>query len=241
MVRSGPAAAAAGAEGHAGGAGREHHLTVSRSARYVVLGEPSPDVATLWVALHGYGQLARRFARHLAPLAGRARLVVVPEALSRYYVETAPGGSHAHARVGATWMTREDRLAEISDYVAYLDQLHARLVEQCGGTPPAVRVIGFSQGAATAARWAAYGGAEVRSLVLWGGMLPEDLEVAQLRDRLGGAVVTLVCGSADAYRTVDEVSAQAESLRARGLDVRLATYEGGHHLDEGTLRALAGA
>ena len=86
-----------------GVAAREHHITVARSARYVVLGEPSPAIDTLWFALHGYAQLARRFARHLAPLAGPSRLVVVPEALSRFYVETAAGGSHAHARVGATW------------------------------------------------------------------------------------------------------------------------------------------
>lgn len=222
-------------------AAREHHITVARSARYVVLGEPSPAIDTLWVALHGYGQLARRFARHLAPLAGPSRLVVVPEALSRFYVETAAGGSHAHARVGATWMTREDRLAEISDYVAYLDALHARLVEQCGGGPLAVRVLGFSQGAATAARWAAHGAADVGALVLWGGLVPDDLELAQLRDQLAGAAVTLVCGTADAYRTPEQTTAQAESLRARGLDARAVAYEGGHHLDEGTLRALAAA
>ena len=224
-----------------GVAAREHHITVARSARYVVLGEPSPAIDTLWFALHGYAQLARRFARHLAPLAGPTRLVVVPEALSRFYVETTGGGGHAQARVGATWMTREDRLAEISDYVAYLDALHARLVEQCGGGPLAVRVLGFSQGAATAARWAAYGAAEVRALVLWGALLPEDLEHAQLRERLAGAAVTLVCGSADAYRTPDETAAQAESLRARGLEARAVAYDGGHHLDEGTLRALADA
>jgi hypothetical protein len=106
MPRTGPATAAG--DGHADVAtAREHHLTVSRSARYVVLGEPAPEVRSLWVVLHGYGQLAARFARHCAPLGGAGRLVVVPEALSRFYVEAAAGGSHAQARVGATWMTRE--------------------------------------------------------------------------------------------------------------------------------------
>jgi predicted esterase len=239
MVRSGPAAAAAGAEGHAGGAGREHHLTVSRSARYVVLGEPSPEVRALWVALHGYGQLAARFARHCVPLDGPGRLVVVPEALSRFYVEAAAGGSHAHARVGATWMTREDRLAEISDYVAYLDQLYFRIVEQCGGEPPALHVLGFSQGAATAARWTAFGAAPVRALVLWGGQLPDDLDVGVLRHRLAGATVTLVHGTEDAYRTPEDVALRAEALREHGLRADVATFAGGHHLDAGVLRALA--
>src|SRR5690606_1787481 len=66
---------------------REHHLTVPRSARYVVLGEPGPHVRTLWVALHGYGQLAARFARRCAPLASEHALVAVPEALSRFYLD----------------------------------------------------------------------------------------------------------------------------------------------------------
>ena len=48
---------------------REHHLTVPRSARYAVLGEPGPHVRTLWIAIHGYGQLAARFARRCGPLA----------------------------------------------------------------------------------------------------------------------------------------------------------------------------
>jgi len=241
MVRSGADPAGGDALADGAPAAREHHLTVGRSARYVVLGEPSPAVRELWIVLHGYGQLARRFARHCGPLAGSGRLVVVPEALSRFYAEAGAGGSHAQARVGATWMTREDRLAEISDYVAYLDQLHARLVEQCGGEPPALRLLGFSQGAATAARWTAYGAPAVRSLVLWGALLPEDIEVAQLRERLAGAPVTFVCGTGDPYRSPDDVAAQAEALRSQGIWATVSTFAGGHHLDAGVLHALAGA
>lgn len=193
------------------------------------------------MVLHGYGQLAARLARHCVPLAAPDALVVLPEALSRFYVEPANGGSHVHARVGATWMTREDRLAEIGDYVAYLDLLHARLLEQCGGgEAPALHVLGFSQGAAAASRWVAHGVARARSLVAWGALLPDELDAALLGERLAGAPLTLVCGTHDALRPLDGVREQAERLRAAGLPAALRTYDGGHRLDPATLAALAG-
>ncbi|HEY0971813.1 MAG TPA: hypothetical protein VGE02_12665 [Gemmatimonadales bacterium] len=217
---------------------REHHITISRSARYLVLGEPSAEVRSVWIALHGYGQLAARFARHCAPLAAPHRLVVVPEALSRFYVEPASGGSHARARVGATWMTREDRLAEISDYVAYLDRVHARVVEELGGTPT-LHLLGFSQGAATAARWTAFGETRPDSLILWGGLVPDDLGPATLGESLGSTRVTFVVGDADALRSEELVQAQLTRLRDAGLEPRVVTHPGGHHLDGDVLRALA--
>lgn len=229
---------AAAAEEPTGPVAREHHLTVSRSARYMVLGEPGPGTRALWVALHGYGQLAARFARHCRPLAAPDRLVVVPEALSRFYVEAASGGTHAQARVGATWMTREDRLAEISDYVAYLDRVVARVAEELPALPP-VNVLGFSQGAATAGRWALFGAVPLASLTVWGGALPDDLDLAALRERLAGAPVTIVVGSEDHFRPAERAREHLATLTGAGIDARVVTYAGGHHLEPGVLRALA--
>src|SRR2546425_7420836 len=91
---------------------QEHHLPVTRTARYFTLGESSPGVGEVWFVCHGYGQLAGRFLRHFEPLADGTRLVVAPEALSRFYLEdtTVPAKER---KVGATWMTRENRLSEI--------------------------------------------------------------------------------------------------------------------------------
>ena len=102
----------------------EHQLTVSRTARYHQLGELSAMTRRVWFVAHGYGQLAAYFIRHFAPLtAADPHLVVVaPEGLSRFYLNGTGG------RVGATWMTKEDRLAEIEDYVAYLNQLAATIL-----------------------------------------------------------------------------------------------------------------
>ena len=89
----------------------EHHLPVSRTARYYTLGDPGPGTRQVWVVCHGYGQLASRFLEKLRALDDGTRYLVAPEGLSRFYLSESP----AERRVGASWMTREDRLAEIAD------------------------------------------------------------------------------------------------------------------------------
>ncbi len=100
----------------------ERHIRVTRTARVQLLGNPGPLVGEIWFGCHGYGQLASDLARQLEVLHAPDRLVVVPEALSRFYLDPLDRRA-SERRVGATWMTREDREAEISDYVSYLDTL----------------------------------------------------------------------------------------------------------------------
>ena len=120
---------------------REHRLSVPRSARCFSQGGEAAVEG--WVVLHGYGQLASRFLRSLESLATPSRLVVAPEGLSRFYLDAGGG------KVGASWMTKEDRVREIEDYLAYLDLVRATLMP-----PVPLTILGFSQGVATAARWA---------------------------------------------------------------------------------------
>jgi len=132
---------------------QEHHLTVSRTARYFTLGESPRGVEEVWFACHGYAQLAGRFLEKLRVLEDRQRYVVAPEGLSRFYLTESP----AERRVGASWMTREDRLHEIDDYVRYLDALYREVLGRVEGPAARVTALGFSQGTATVSRWAALG------------------------------------------------------------------------------------
>ncbi|HSM37639.1 MAG TPA: hypothetical protein VK837_14655 [Longimicrobiales bacterium] len=221
----------------------EHHLRVGRTARYVLLedapdepanGEPSHH-AELWVACHGYRQLARYFARPFASIAGPGRRVAVPEGLSRFYVDDDGGAHGPDARVGATWMTREDREAEIGDYVAYLDALAAR-VAPAQGAP--VTAFGFSQGAATASRWAAYGETEIDRLILWGGLPAHDLDFSAAGPRLAHVDILIARGAADPYLGPEAVGRALETMHEAGVPARSWTYEGGHKVDAESLSAL---
>src|SRR5437763_687904 len=104
----------------------EARIEVPRSARYFLLGDRPGDVEEIWFVLHGIGQLASAFIAYFADLDDGRRMVVAPEALNRYY--TAPISVPSSERpVGATWMTKEDRDAEIRDYTRYLDLVHQRV------------------------------------------------------------------------------------------------------------------
>src|SRR5690349_9508611 len=96
---------------------QEHHVTVERTARYYTLGDEANKNKELWIVLHGYRNLARNFIEWFSPIAANA-FIVAPEALSRFYTKGS-GGPDSPSTVGASWMTREDRLNEIQDHVAY--------------------------------------------------------------------------------------------------------------------------
>ena len=210
---------------------REQHLTVSRTALYYSTGGEQ-DVREIWVVLHGFGMLASDFLGWFRPAITPTRLIVAPEALNRYYTNPRT------RRVGATWMTSHERLAEIDDYVRYLDQLLGDIRAQVGADVP-VQVHAFSQGTATGCRWVALGRVRPTRLVLWGGGVPPDLDLERYRDRLEAAQVTIVMGDRDQYISEDQVQAEAARLRAAGLGFRLKRFKGGHVIPWPLLESFA--
>ena len=143
-------------------------------------------------------------------------------------------------RVGATWMTREDRGAEIADQVAYLDALCEQLRPAGAASHVRLRVVGFSQGVATVGRWLAYGRVRADELILWAGAFPPDVDLTSLADRLAHTRVVLVVGSRDELASWAGADAQLQRFAAAGIDARLVSFQGGHRLDNATLAALAG-
>jgi predicted esterase len=217
----------------------EHHFTAARTARYEQLGEPSAATRQLWLVAHGYGQLAAYFSRHFKALHAAdptGTVVVAPEALSRFYLSGTSG------RVGASWMTTADRLAEIADQAAYLDALLAHLLATC---PPDVRVtvLGFSQGTATVSRWLAAraDGWRPHQLILWAGDFPADIEVEVAQRLLRGLPVVLVSGEQDGYVGPEKLATQAETLRLHGAQVTMETFEGNHTMYPPLLQQLHAA
>jgi predicted esterase len=217
---------------------QEGHIEVPRRARYFSLG---PDGASeLWIACHGYGQLAGRFLRRFAEIDDGSRLIVAPEALSRFYLDPPQKRlGNPEAPIGASWMTREDRESEIEDYVRYLDALHDATLERCSSGARVV-VLGFSQGVATVCRWVERGRVRADDLVLWSGSLPPELFPLGARSRLREPRLTIVTGDADEYATEKVKRHQAATLRDSALEFRLVTHPGGHELYGDVLRSLSG-
>jgi len=212
----------------------EHHLQTRRSARYFTLGNAASP-AEIWILCHGYGQLAERFLARCAALDDGRRLIVAPEGLSRFYVAGVGGPD---SKVGASWMTREDRLNEIEDYVAYLDAVHAAVVRAAGAADAKLHVLGFSQGTATAARWAVRGKSRVQRLVLWAGLLPPEIDLGAAAARLDAMDLVLVAGEHDGP-VMEKLPEQRAALDAAGIRHRVETFAGDHRIDDDTLRRVA--
>lgn len=208
-----------------------HKLTVPRTARYYTLGTPSEQTLDLWVVCHGYGQLARFFLRHFAVLDDGATVVVAPEALSRFYLDGFSG------RVGATWMTKEDRLSEIEDQSAYLNLL---LQELLGQLPADVRVhvLGFSQGGATVCRWLATNQVPCQHLVLWAASFPEDITFDSGKMAFEGMQVDVVYGTQDEFITPEKLQHQQQIMKRLCLAPQVHTFEGGHTIAPELLQKL---
>lgn len=216
---------------------RIEHFTVRRTARIALLGDATPAVREIWLACHGFGQLAHRFLRPFASIAAPHRLLVAPEALNRFYLDGRIGPHGPESAVGATWMTREDRLAEIDDYIGYLDAVLADQRARIDAADVRIVAFGFSQGTATICRWAARTRAAITDVVLWAGTLPPELEPRA--DLFGEAGVILVAGEEDAFMTAAQHTDYTDRLRAAGMRVHRRTWPGGHHVDGKALAALA--
>lgn len=218
----------------------EHHLPITRTARFFTLGPTSGAPEQLWIACHGYGQLASRFLRHFEQIDDGTRLIVAPEALSRFYVTEASGGTHAASKVGATWMTREDRLSEIDDYIGYLDALYAQLARDYELDATRVIALGFSQGVATVCRWVERGRSRVDEVVLWAGTVPPDMDLARPAHPLRTLRPIVVIGESDPMAPPAVVAAHEKLLGEKGIQHETIRFMGGHRLDYDTLKVLAG-
>ncbi|CAN5168391.1 esterase [soil metagenome] len=218
----------------------KHAIVVPRSARYYTLGPTHGFPREIWFVCHGFGQLAARFIEQFAALDDGTRLIVAPEALSRFYLDSiAERRGQQEPRVGATWMTREDRLAEIADYVNYLDLVAAEVRHPLSGASPRIVVLGFSQGAATVSRWLAASELRADHLVLWSGAIPPELDPASWSALLRGASITFVAGDADTMVPREAVAREAERLSTAGVAFHVQRFGGGHKIDSEALTALA--
>ena len=218
----------------------EHHIQVAKTARYFTLGNVGPDTRQLWVVCHGYRQLAGRFMGRFESLDDGTRLIVAPEALSRFYLDDGTKQHGSGDPIGATWMTREDRLSEIHDYVRYLDAVFGEVQEQMGGPPESLIVLGFSQGVHTACRWMIAREMNVGTLVCWGAYPPDDLDPERGQKRLADTDLVLARGMSDPYVSEEVHRRQEARLAELEIPFRTVTHPGGHDLDADLLRELAG-
>ena len=202
---------------------------MTRTARVVLHGDPKTARET-WMLLHGYAQSASEMLEACSALASDERLLVAPEALSRFYRRGSSGP------VGASWMTREAREHEIADCIAYLDRVAQWCELESGARGLPLNALGFSQGAATLWRWAARGAGALTTLVAWGSGVPPDLDLGAAHDRLARTKLVCVRGRRDPYFTSDWLAKDLVRAREARFEFEALEFDGGHELQSELLR-----
>ena len=201
-----------------------HYLTVPKTARYEIIG--SIEQAKIIVfALHGYGQLAPYFIRKFEGLDEKIALVV-PEGLHRFYL------SGSNGRVGASWMTKEDRENDIQDNLNYLNALYTHL--RINNEKSRIVLLGFSQGGATAARWFTESPQLFHKLIMWASIFPPDISFPlKLEDTQSHFFVV---GDQDEYFDSLEAESVCDFYKAHGF--KCLRYSGGHNIDTNLLKGI---
>ena len=212
---------------------QERNIKIIRTARYQELGTAGDKVRKVWFVLHGYGHLAAYFIKSFESLDVNEHCVIAPEGLSRFYLQGFSG------RVGASWMTREDRLHEIQNYVGYLDAVYEDVFKRVNRDQVSVTALGFSQGAATVSRWLCFGNGRIDHLIVWAGLIPHDLLEPAHSHCFHGVGLTLVHGTQDEMATRDGVAEQEKLLQRSAVQYNVVAFEGGHTLDSEVLLKVA--
>lgn len=210
-----------------------HKMAVQRTAHYYSIGIPGPHIKRLWIVCHGYGQLASRFIRKFDTLDDGITLIIAPEGLSKFYWDSSTG------QVGASWMTRQDRLDEIDDYTDFLSTIYDHYR---GQLPVDIQIVlfGFSQGCQTQSRWIVKRFPDFHYLILWAGNLADDLDYRINQDFFADKKLWFVCGTQDPYLPPARINNLLAFISKQGLDFRELYFEGEHRIDRKTLLKLAG-
>ncbi len=200
-------------------------IVVRKTARYFMYGNADQQYTEIIFVLHGYGMQAGEFLKKFEALQQPGRLIIAPEGLSRFYRKAFSGD------VVASWMTKEDRLNDIDDYIHYLDDLFFKM----SVNPSAKKVVlGFSQGVTTASRWLMNGNSLVDDFVLWCGEFAPDIpKFPAHRPRIWH-----VSAQKDEFIPIDRFKKQQEYLTSSGFEVKEYSFDDGHIIHQPTLIRL---
>jgi predicted esterase len=204
----------------------KHSIKVNKTATYHSEGDVK-TAKTIWIVLHGYGYSAKHFITKFEPILNNNVAIIAPEGLSKFYLN----GVGFDGKVGASWMTKEDRENEIKDYVNYLNQLYEVILEENNTTNLKINIVGFSQGGATASRWLANGKAKCNNFILWCSVFPEDMNF----EKIANINTYFLYGNNDKYVTEERIEKQKELIDNSELNIKTTVFNGKHDVPETVL------
>jgi len=196
----------------------KHSIKTSKTAHYHTLGNIK-EAKNIWFVLHGYGYLAEYFIKKFEPIQNTDTCIIAPEGFSKFYLKGVDG------RLGASWMTKDNREEEIIDYINYLNLLYTTILE--GKTNIKINILGFSQGGATASRWISNGKIHCDNFILWSSIFPEDMKFKTIPKNTN---TYILYGNDDKYLTQERLDKQLKFINSSQLKHKIIPFIGEHDI-----------
>ncbi|MEO8665204.1 MAG: hypothetical protein ABI462_06885 [Ignavibacteria bacterium] len=209
----------------------EKKIQVNKTATYYTILPGSSEVKDVWIVIHGYAQLAKDFIHEFEFLSDSKTLIAAPEGLSKFYFRD---------KIGASWMTKEDRENEIGDYLNYLDKLFNELKSNFNFKIEDVEVnlLGFSQGVHTAVRWFTHTDERIKRLILYSSDFPTDADFNKLKDKLVNSEMFFIYGTKDEIIGQKRLQETQQLLREHEINFTKMTFDAGHKIEKTVLRKI---
>lgn len=208
------------------------HIITTKTSRYYTLGKPGESLTNIWFVFHGYGQLSKEFLELFKGIANDKILLVAPEAMNKFYLKGFTG------KIGATWMTKEDRENEINDYVTMIDKIYQKILESLELSRIKITVFGFSQGGHTAVRWLSKKQPSVNNLILWGSGIPRDVNYKSMFNYWNGINIKILFGNNDQFISKEKLDDELTYINTQKINYELVKYSGIHKVDPVNLQNI---
>jgi predicted esterase len=200
-------------------------------AIYYQSGPITPSTKEIWFVLHGYGQLPQYFIQKFKSISNINRIFIAPGGLSRFYLDGFSG------RVGSSWMTKEERLTDIENYINYLNEVAENVFYETS-MDIKITLLGFSQGSATICRWAEKLNFPFEKLILHSGAFPPDIDFSGLGNRLRDKKVYMLRGDKDEFINEKRKAEQKALIEKLQVTVNEIEFKGKHDIDVDSLKKI---
>ena len=206
----------------------EKEISYTSTNTYSTLNQFDEKTEYVWFVCHGMGYLSRYFLRYFKGLNPETNYIIAPQAQSKFYIP--PKFKH----VGASWLTRENTVAETKNVLSFFDAVFA--AEPALSSKKLI-VLGYSQGVSVAMRYLAKRQLQCEHLILHSGGIPVELKPSDLD--FHKAKTTLIYGNKDKYLTGERAAEQtrmAKALFKKNLDI--IEFEGVHEVNVEFIKGL---
>ena len=196
----------------------EKEISYNTTNSYSTLNTLSEKTKNVWFVCHGMSYLSRYFLKYFKELNPDENYIIAPQAQSKYYIQ--PAFKH----VGASWLTKENTIAETENVMRYFDA-----VLEAEQIPKDINIIvgGYSQGVSVVLRYVAKRQLKCHKLVLMSGGIPKELKTEDFE--FLNSEVKHIFGTDDEYlndeRLIYETNRAVELF---GNTVDIIRFEGNH-------------